>query len=195
MSFSSETLQNIITDKERFVKWLYERYAKKLLAYTRKTYLPNEDDAWSVVYKTLYKIAEVAAQHEFENEFKFTGFLFKTHINYLRNFLRDDKSFEAKHRETELLENHAVQEEPEQEQVPQSLHLKILQQELEKLEDWQRILLLMRGQDMPYHKIAEFVHKPEHHLKTYYARLKKQLHNSVNEQLSVIHTQQHAKQS
>jgi RNA polymerase sigma factor (sigma-70 family) len=192
MSFSSETLQNIITDKDRFVKWLYERYAKKLLAYTLKTYLPNEDDAWSVVYKTLYKIAEVAAQHEFENEFKFKGFLFKTHINYLRNFLRDNKSFEANHRETELLESHAVEE--EQEQAPQSLHLNILQQELEKLEDWQRILLLMRGQDIPYSKIAEFVHKPEQHLKTYYARLKKQLQDAVNEQLVMINTIQHAKQ-
>jgi RNA polymerase sigma factor (sigma-70 family) len=192
MSFSSETLQNISNDKDRFVKWLYERYAKKLLAYTLRTYLPNEDDAWSVVYKTLYKIAEVAPQHEFENEFKFNGFLFKTHINYLRNFLRDNKSFEARHRETELMENHAVEE--EEEQAPQSLQLQILQQELEKLEDWQRILLLMRGQDMPYSRIAEFVNKPEQHLKTYYARLKRQLQDAVNEQLVMINTTQHAKQ-
>ncbi|MBK6985309.1 MAG: hypothetical protein IPH32_11365 [Bacteroidetes bacterium] len=56
----------------------------------------------------------------------------------------------------------------------------ILQQELEKLEDWQRILLLMRGQDMPYSKISEFVKKPENQLKVYYARLKKQLTENVN---------------
>lgn len=192
MSFSSETLQSINTDHERFVKWLYERYAKKLLAYTLRTYLPGEDDAWSVVYKTLYRIADVAAQHEFENEYKFNGFVFRTHINYLRNFLRDNKSFEARHREVELDEHYAVEEEPEA--VSPGLHMQVLQQELDKLEDWQRILLLMRGQDVPYSKIAEFVDKPEHHLKTYYARLKKQLHDAVNEQLPLIKNTQHASQ-
>jgi DNA-directed RNA polymerase specialized sigma24 family protein len=181
-----------MTDHERFVKWLYERYAKKLLAYTLRTYLPAEDDAWSVVYKTLYRIAEVSAQHEFENEYKFNGFIFRTHINYLRNFLRDNKRFEARHREIELDDHHAVEEESEP--VPPSLPLQVLQQELDKLEDWQRILLLMRGQDVPYSKIAEFVDKPEHHLKTYYARLKKQLHDAVNEHLQLIKTTQHANQ-
>lgn len=190
MSFSSETLESIIHDKDRFVKWLYERYAKKLLAYTLKTYLPDEDDAWSVVYKTLYRIAEVAGKHEFENEFKFNGFIFRTHINYLRNFLRDNKNFEARHQEIELNEQHAAEQ--QQEQVVQSLPLQVLQQELEKLEDWQRILLLMRGQDVPYSKIAAFVDKPEQHLKTYYARLKKQLHDAVNEQLQLIKNSQHA---
>ena len=36
MSFGSETLNGIINNKEALVKWLYERYAKKLLAYTLK---------------------------------------------------------------------------------------------------------------------------------------------------------------
>ncbi len=191
MSFSSETLSKIVNNKEAFVKWLYEKYAKKLLAYTIKTYLPDKDDAWSVVYKTLYKIEEVAPLREFENEFKFTGFIFKTHINYLRNFLRDNKSFESNHQEIELTENYTNEE--FEEQTPQSIHLNILQQELDKLEDWQRILLLMRGQDVPYGKIAEFVHKPEKQLKVYYARLKKQLHDQINEQLLLINTAEHAK--
>lgn len=191
MSFSSETLSKIVNNKEAFVKWLYERYAKKLLAYTIKTYLPDKDDAWSVVYKTLYKIAEITPQREFENEFKFTGFIFKTHINYLRNFLRDNKSFESNHQEIELTENYTVEQ--TEEHTTQSIHLKILQQELDKLEDWQRILLLMRGQDIPYGKIAEFVNKPEKQLKVYYGRLKKQLHNQINEQLLLINITEHAK--
>jgi DNA-directed RNA polymerase specialized sigma24 family protein len=191
MSFSSETLSKIVNDKDAFVKWLYERYAKKLLAYTIKTYLPDKDDAWSVVYKTLYKIAEVTAEREFENEFKFTGFIFKTHINYLRNFLRDNKSFESIHQEIELTENHTAEE--IESETTQNIHLKILQQELDKFEDWQRILLLMRGQDMPYNKISEFVNRPEKQLKVYYARLKKQLHDNINEQLLLINTTEHAK--
>lgn len=191
MSFSSETLSTIVNNKDALVKWLYERYAKKLLAYTIKTYLPDKDDAWSVVYKTLYKIAEVAPHREFENEFKLTGFVFKTHINYLRNFLRDNKSFESNHQEIELTENYIVEESESQDS--QNIHLKILQQELDKFEDWQRILLLMRGQDVPYSKIAEFVNRPEKQLKVYYARLKKQLHENINEQLLLINTTEHAK--
>ena len=91
----------------------------------------------------------------------------------------------------QLTENYTV-EEPE-EQTTQSIHLKILQQELDKFEDWQRILLLMRGQDVPYSKIAEFVNRPEKQLKVYYARLKKQLHDQINEQLLLINTTEHAK--
>ena len=76
----------------------------------------------------------------------------------------------------------------------QNLPLTILQQELEKLEDWQRILLLMRGQDMPYSKISEFVKKPENQLKVYYARLKKQLTDNVNAELEKFKTTQHVNQ-
>lgn len=194
MSFGSETLNGIIHNKEALVKWLYERYAKKLLAYTLKTYLPNEDDAWSVVYKTLYKIADILSDREFENEYKLNGFIFKTHINYLRNFLRDNKSFESHNREVELTEHYTAAEEQEKPAL-QNNYLTLLQQELDKLEDWQRILLLMRGQDVPYHKIAEFVNRPENQLKVYYARLKKQLHDQINEQLMLINTTENAKQS
>lgn len=193
MSFGSETLNGIINNKEALVKWLYERYAKKLLAYTLKTYLPNEDDAWSVVYKTLYKIADILPDRKFENEYKLNGFIFKTHINYLRNFLRDNRSFESHNREVELTEHHTDAEEQEK-PVLQNNYLTLLQQELDKLEDWQRILLLMRGQDVPYSKIAEFVNRPENQLKVYYARLKKQLHDQINEQLMLINTTENAKQ-
>jgi DNA-directed RNA polymerase specialized sigma24 family protein len=52
------------------------------------------------------------------------------------------------------------------------------------MEDWERILLLMRGQDISYSEISKFVHKPENQLKVYYARLKKKLLEDMNETLS-----------
>ncbi len=102
----------------------------------------------------------------------------------MKNFFRDNKSFESKHREIELADEHAVSAEVVV--VVENENLKILQNELDKLEDWQRILLLMRTQDVPYSKIAEFVNKPENQLKVYYARLKKQIHESVSHQVSII---------
>lgn len=190
MSFGNETYS--LLNNNEVIKSLYELYAKKLLAYTCKNYTIDKDDAWAIVYKTIYKIADVGSHYTFENEQKKSAFIFKTHINFLRNYFRDNKSFEKNNREVELHENFT---DKEQETNPtQNLPLTILQQELEKLEDWQRILLLMRGQDMPYNKISEFVKKPENQLKVYYARLKKQLTDNVNAELEKIKITQHANQ-
>ena len=181
--------EHISAHTNETVKVLYGLYAKKLLAYTRKNYTIDQDDALAVVYKTLYKIAGLAAEDKFENEQKRSAFIFKTHIHFLRNFFRDRKSFETQHHEVELHENVASGE--TESNAPPNIPLQVLQQELEKLEDWQRMLLLMRGQDMPYSKIAEFVNKPEHQLKVYYARLKKQLLENVNTELQKIKTESH----
>ena len=191
MSSGKETY-GLLSNNNEVVKSLYEVYAKKLLAYTCKNYTIDKDDAWAIVYKTIYKIAEVKHQYQFESEQKLSAFIFKTHINYLRNYFRDNKSFEKNNQEVELHENF-TDKEPDTNNT-QNLPLSILQQELEKLEDWQRILLLMRGQDMPYSKISEFVNKPENQLKVYYARLKKQLADNVNAELEKIKTAQHVNQ-
>jgi RNA polymerase sigma factor (sigma-70 family) len=186
----SEVKENVISDKQA-VQTFYEKYARKLFAYTRKNYSIGEDDAWTVVYKTIYKMAAVKHKYNFENPDKENAFVFKTHINYLRNYFRDNKSFEGKNFEIELDDKHGfTKEEPP---PVESVQLKILQQELDKLEDWQRILLLMRGQDMPYSEISAFVNKPENQLKVYYARLKKQLLENVQNELTKLNTSNHEK--
>lgn len=189
MGFEKETFSFLSGNNNDAVKVLYEVYAKKLLAYTCKNYTIDKDDAWAIVYKTIYKIADVGQAYTFENEQKKSAFIFKTHINFLRNYFRDNKSFEKKNLEVDLTENFAEKE--QETQTTQHLPLLILQQELEKLEDWQRILLLMRSQDMPYSKISEFIHKPENQLKVYYARLKKQLTDNVSEELQKIKMNEH----
>src|ERR1044072_3966274 len=107
------------------VKRLYEQYARKLCAYTRKNYTISEDDTWTLVYKPLYKMAEVHHRYNFENGQKESAFLFKTYINYLRNYFRDNKTFESKNSEVELNENYLAGEEEIQSQ--ENGHLKILQ--------------------------------------------------------------------
>ena len=166
------------------VKELYEKYAKKLRAYTLKNYVISEDDAWSLVYKTIYRMAETHERYHFENEQKQTSFIFKTHINYLKNYYRDNKSFETKNKEVKLEEELlATREEPA---ITENRQLIFLQQQLDEMEEWERILLLMRGQDIPYSEIAKFVNKPEKQLKVYYARLKKQLLEVMNREQELI---------
>ena len=178
----NENINN--ADMQSAVAELYGSYARKLLLYTRRHYSINEDDAMDLVYKTIYRMAMVKDRYSFENEHKRAAFIFKTHINYLRNYFRDNKAFEAKHAEVSI-ETHNVA--AKEEVMPdKSLHLQILQQRLDKLEAWERILLLMRGQDLPYSEIARFVNRPEKHLKVYYARLKKQMLDSINHELNRI---------
>ena len=174
---------------DNMVKLLYEQYARKLCAYTRKNYTISEDDTWSLVYKTIYKIAEVHHNYSFETQQKESAFVFKTHINYLRNYFRDNKTFESKNLEVELNENYLPND--EQASVKENQQLTILKKELNLLEDWERILLLMRGQQMPYSDIAKFVNKPEKQLKVYYSRLKQQLLVRVNEALEQLNKPDH----
>jgi DNA-directed RNA polymerase specialized sigma24 family protein len=178
-------------EKNEQVKVFYEAYAQKLLAYTRKNYGIAEDDAWTLVYQTIYRMAEVSDRYTFENRHKQNAFVFKMHINFLRNYFRDNKSFEAKHAEVDMREDlsDSMEEAPES----TSLALRTLQNELDKLEDWQRILLLMRGQGIPYSEIAVFVSKPEKQLKVYYARLKMQLLENINAHLTSLKLQAHEK--
>lgn len=172
--------QNSVSTND-LVKDLYEKYARKLLGYTLKNYAISEDDAWSLVYKTIYRMAETHERYYFEHEKKKMAFLFKTHVNYLRNYYRDNKSFEHKNQEVKLREELAAVS--EEAPAPESRQLICLQKQLDRLEEWERILLLMRGQDMPYSEIARFVNKPEKQLKVYYARLKKQLLEEMNDEL------------
>lgn len=172
---------DIHNESQKLVQELYLAYTSRLLAYTRKNYSVPEDDAMNLVYKTIYRIVEVYDRYNFENEQKRGAFVFKTYINYLRNYYRDNKSFENRNFEVELSEFESVKEETGVQTNPK---LSVLQQLLDRMDDWERILLLMRGQDVPYSEISQFVNKPEKQLKVYYARLKKKLLEDMNEILN-----------
>lgn len=158
---------------EKFLEAAYLRYGKILYTYGLRRWKVNEDVAWEVVYKTIYRLEEVFYDHSFENEQKLKSFIFRIYINYLKNHFRDTE----KHAELVFpeapLEMVEPESEPEQKEV--SVNLSLLKSELEKLESWQRILLLMRTAGSPYAEIAQFVDKPESQLKVYYQRIKEQL--------------------
>lgn len=168
-------------DKETALKWLYEQYGRKLLGYSISVYKVNEDTGWDLVYKTIYKVQEVYSRYEFENEQKFASFIFRMFINFLKNHIRDENTknqgatfipLDETRRNFVAVNNRGASANP---------RLKRLQDELDKLEDWQRILLLMRSQDVAYSEIARYVNKPEEQLKVYYSRLKNALSQRMND--------------
>lgn len=163
---------------------LYNRYGKKLYAYATTSWKLSEDDAWDMVYKTLYKVIETHQQYQFENEDKFAAFVFKIFVNFLRNHYRDDKKLSERFHLIDVDEatlNNIGEKQDNEQSEKQEIH--ILKELLEQMEDWQRILLLMRSDGRPYSEIAQYINKPESQLKVYYQRLKQDISKKLNERI------------
>jgi len=181
-----EVAQEIKPDKEESVKLVYEQYAQKLLTYATRTWNLEKDTAWDLIYKTIYKVVEVKDNYQFETEQKFASFIFKIFINKIRDHFRNTKT-QPKAIDNAELNDRIINNQPATSGTRKESNnpaLKLLQAELDKLEDWQRVLMLLRSQDMPYSEIAKYTNKPEKHLKVYYARIKEQLTHSINQQLN-----------
>jgi RNA polymerase sigma factor (sigma-70 family) len=202
------TYELLRTQRSKAVQVLYERYGKKLYSYALTSWHLDEDTAWELIYETLYKTVEKIDSYEFNSEKKFGSFLFTIFCNNLRRHYRDTKkreeklsfssfneqNFEASKSDPSMFTERRVQElmvdasieayrEPE---AGSDTLMQILDACLAKLPDWERILLLLRSQDMPYNEIARYVHKPAEQLKVYHQRAKTKLEKLVEEALTSI---------
>ncbi len=204
----AETYKLLQDKATNAVELLYNRYGRKLYSYGITKWNLDEDESWDLVYQTLYKVVDTAARYSFESEQKFGSFIFKIFINYLRNHYRDHKkekeNFEqVSFNETEyddydtpggvgrevkerLADASMREAEKEGEPEPESQGMTLLKDELEKMEDWQRMLLLMRSQNIPYEEISRHVGKPESQLKVYYQRLKERLVKRLGDKLQYV---------
>ena len=161
------------------IKFLYERYGRKLYGYAISSWKLNEDDAWDLIYKTLYKTLESYKNYLFNNEEKFASYVFRIFINFMKNHHRDEKRKMEKLELVELTVDPKTNDE-DSDNTEESEIMNQLKNELEKLEEWERMLLLLRSQDMPYAEIGKYIDKPEDQLKVYYQRLKEKLQKNMN---------------
>lgn len=177
-----QSIKDILADKTRGTEWLYQQFGRKLVGYAINTYHINEDAGWDLAYKAIYKVMDVGQNYAFEDEKKIGSFIFKVFINYLKNHIRDERTRTNSAVFISLDETRKdfVQKPDRQVQNPK---MQILNEELAKFEDWQRMLLLMRSQDMSYAEIATFVNKPEDQLKVYYQRLKNKLAEAMHKRM------------
>ena len=167
-------------DNNSFITVVYDRYGKKLYSYAIKSWNLNEDTAWDLIYKTLYKVLDSYNNYQFESEEKFASFIFKIFINYLRNHYRDHKTermFEFTAMDDVDLSTKKISDASE----VASKKLVALNEVLDTMEDWERMLLLMRSEGRAYSEIATYIDKPENQLKVYYQRLKEQVTKKLNE--------------
>ncbi len=207
-----ETYRLLREHGERGLEILYQRYGKKLYGYGIASWKLNEDESWDMVYKTLYKVVEKINDYEFENEKKFSSFLFTVFCNFLRRHYRDTKRIEenlsftnfseslldesrfdgslaAERKVAKQISNESVRNYHSEDQEENPMMV-LLEEALSELEDWQRILLLQRSLDRPYSEIAEFVGKPVEQLKVYYQRVKTKLENILATKMSAYSQKQ-----
>ncbi len=204
----AETYKLLQDKATNAVELLYNRYGRKLYSYGIGKWNLNEDESWDLVYQTLYKVVDTAGRYSFESEQKFGSFIFKIFINYLRNHYRDHKkqneSFQqisfnesqyddydnpggvGREVKARLADASIKESAKEGEEEPESQGMALLKDELEKMEDWQRMLLLMRSQNIPYEEISRHVGKPETQLKVYYQRLKERLMKRLGDKLQFV---------
>lgn len=187
----SRTTYEILNAKSgNGVRILYERYGRKLYAYAVNKWQLDEDESWDLVYKTLYKVLDAYSACSFASEQKFAAFVFTAFINLLRNHYRDSRKRRSE--TVPLDDSHGAIISPGEEN-PDSPEMRIMKDSLDGLEDWERMLLLLRSQDLPYSEITRLTGKPESQLKVYYMRLKKKLAEMINRKLNEIKEQSHGK--
>ena len=180
-SAAEETYKLKGLNRNEFITILYNRYGKKLYSYAIHTWNVNEDVAWELIYKTLYKVIDSYTNYQFQSEEKFASFIFKIFINYLRNHYRDNKAdnvFEYSAMDDVDLSTKEIKE---GEELNTNKKLIALNEVLDKMEDWERMLLLMRSEGRAYSEIAQYIDKPENQLKVYYQRLKEQIQKKLND--------------
>lgn len=202
------TYELLRRDRGEAVQVLYERYGKKLYAYAVNSWHLDEDTAWDMVYDTLFKTVEKIDSYEFNSEKKFGSFLFTIFCNNLRRQYRDTKkreerlsfstfneqNFDASKSDPSMATERKVQSRVVQASVEAYLEpaegsdtlMVIMEACLAKMADWERVLLLLRCQDMPYTEIARYVHKPASQLKVYHQRAKTKLEKLIEAELTSV---------
>ncbi len=173
-------------DRKKQLQLLFEQYGNQLYSYASRQWKIEPDVAWDLVYDSIYKVIDKLPDCSFEVEAQLKSFLFKTFINKMKNRIRDDKTKQKGVREIELNEESykTSSSDNEKEINPK---VKLLNEMLDELEDWQRILMLMRAQGFSYTEIAKYVNKSEKNLKVYYGRLRKRLAEKIELQLKKTH--------
>jgi RNA polymerase sigma-70 factor (ECF subfamily) len=173
------------------LKMLYEHYGKKFYSYCVIRWHLNEDEGWEVVYKTLEALVLKLSNYSFDSQRDFERFIFRVLINFLRQQYR---SAQAKAKDIEFIDidgvdsaktfekylNASAVKDYYKTESFDSLVLNQLTTALEKLEEIDRDLLLLRAQNFTYEEIAVMLQVDDAQLKVRHHRAKKKLIEVLN---------------
>lgn len=164
------------TEEDR-VAWLFNHFSAGLNRYATTQWNVEEDVRWELIYQSIYKIEKLIDSTPINDFNHLQSLIYRIFINLLKNQLRDEKRKRKGVTEVELTDENSTGLASKDSAV--SPQVTRLNKVLDTFEDWERILLLMRAQEVSYSSIAAYVRKPEKQLKVYYSRLKKKLENQL----------------
>ena len=177
-----EIVQLVKENPRKGLEELFETYSNKLFSYCVSNWDFSEDEGWDVIYSTFETILDSIKGYDFESERHFENFLFKVFKNNLRQLYRKQKAL-SDHIQFVPLELDGLEIEGEklfgqmhdENLKVSSPQIELLNKALEKLNDSDRELLLLRGQNFSYEQIASFLGIEDNQLKVKAHRAKKKL--------------------
>lgn len=177
-----EIVQLIKENPRKGLQELFETYSNKLFSYCVSNWDFSEDEGWDLIYLTFETILDLIKGYDFESKKHFENFLFKVFKNNLRQLYRKQKAL-SEHIQFVPLELEGIEMEGEKmfgqmyDENPKitSPQIELLNQALEKMNDSDRELLLLRGQNFSYEQIASFLGIEDNQLKVKAHRAKKKL--------------------
>lgn len=173
-----------LSDRE-IAERLYKAYGSKLVHYAVKSWQFDEDEAWDMLYDTLYGFIHSYADQQLSSEKQIGTLVWKIFKNKLLDKLRQKKRREKNYQEVSFSEDFLISSHDSLETLCPHLVDIMLEQEnkknpiltklenfLDELNDWERQLLICRANNIPYKVVEEMTGKKKDFLKVYYKRLK-----------------------
>lgn len=187
-----EQILELITQKNpKGLEALYDAYGRKFYTYSVFHWYLNEDEAWDVVYKTLETLVLKLANYEFESKAHFDNFLYKVLINFLRQHFRQSRAQNKGSIEYVNIDDEGTDLSVQidtvafsnyyQSETAENPKMLILNECLNKLDSFDKDLLLLRAQNYTYDEIAALLGVANNQLKVKHLRAKQKLVNLINE--------------
>jgi len=155
---------------------LFNQFGERMFAFAVNAWKFSEDDAWDVIYETLFYLAKVFHRYDVSDEKRLKNLVITSFNNRLRNRYRDNQRKPAIILFDNLDEFEAIEVEAFEGTATEAVTAA-----LNRLEDWERMLLIQRATNVPYASIAQLTGKPESQLKVYHKRVLQKLENIVKE--------------
>ncbi len=189
-----QDILQLIGDKDpKGLEELYQAYGSRFYAYAVQRWHLSEDEAWEIVYKTLETLVLKLSNYQFQSKAFFEGFLYKVFVNFLRQSFRTKRS--SQQNEIEFFDLNDEDELPiylskqigkaaftdyyKTETVDNPV-LVILNDALDKMDEIDRDILLLRAQNYSYEEIAHLLKIDNNQLKVKHHRAKQKLLNIIS---------------
>ena len=175
---------------------LYLQYGQKFYGFAVTKWRFNEDEAWNIVYQTLETIILKITEYRIESQAHFDNLVFKIFTNFLRQEYRRLKKITEEfhilsYAEMEIAVDEAGNEDNEKDlKIPfdreffseyfendetENPQLTELKKALNKLDAFEKDLLLLRANNFSYDEIAKMLKTDNNQLKVKHHRAKNKL--------------------